>query len=408
MKPFFNVKTSHEIGSLIEALPALGVEKIALTEGLHRVLSQDILSPEDLPHFSRATMDGFALRARDSFGASESVPVLLNLVGEIAMGQEVKEQVQAGQCFRIATGGMLPPGADAVAMLEHTQYLDDRTIELFKPLSPLDHVIQIGEDLQKGQSLLPAGRRLRPQDLGLLAGVGIGTVSVFNRPRVAIISTGDEIVGIEEQPAPGFIRDINSLTLLAQVREAGALPLSLGRTKDHFSDLEAQCRKGLEQADVLLISGGSSVGARDFTLEVIRSFPEAEILAHGISISPGKPTILARIQDKILWGLPGHVVSAMIVFTLFVKPCLHHLEGEKETGPPSVRTARLSRNVPSAQGREDYIRVSLQSTSQGLLAVPIFGKSGILSTMVRADGVLRIDQHCEGLEKGESVDVILF
>jgi molybdopterin molybdotransferase len=408
MKPFFNVKTSVEILEIIKTFPSLNEEKTALTEGLHRVLSREILSPEDLPQFPRATMDGFALRARDSFGASESVPVLLNLAGEIAMGQEVKEAVQPGQCFRIATGGMLPPGADAVAMVEHTQYLDDRTIELFRPLSPLDHVIQVGEDLQKGQPLLPSGRRLRSQDLGLLAGVGIETVAVFSRPRVAIISTGDEIVGIDEQPRPGFIRDINSYTLLAQVREAGALPLPLGRIKDQFKDLEARCRRGLEQADVLLISGGSSVGARDFTLEVIRSFPGAEVLAHGISISPGKPTILARVQNKIIWGLPGHVVSAMIVFALFVRPCLHHLEGQKKTGLSSVRSARLSRNVPSAQGREDYIRVSLESTPQGFLAVPIFGKSGILSTMVRADGIIRIDQHCEGLEKGESVDVILF
>jgi molybdopterin molybdotransferase len=408
MKPFFKVKTSKEILQIIETFQPLSAEEIPLKTGLHRVLAQEMVSPEDLPHFPRATMDGFALQARDTFGASEAVPALLTLSGEIAMGQEVTEPVKPGHCFRIATGGMLPPGADAVAMIEHSQLLDDRTIEIFKPLSPLDHVIQIGEDIKKGHSLLPAGRRLRPQDLGLLAGLGLDTLPAYKKPKVAILSTGDEIVSVDQRPAPGFIRDINSVTLMAQVEESGAFPLFLDRTKDHFRDLEGQCRKGLEQADVVLISGGSSVGARDFTLEVIHSFPEAEVLAHGISISPGKPTILARIGNKILWGLPGHVVSAMIVFTLFVKPCLTHLEGEKGIGPAPKMTARLTRNVPSAQGREDYIRVSLQPSPEGWLAVPIFGKSGIISTMVRADGIIRIDQNCEGLEKGESVEVIGF
>ncbi|HMK66644.1 MAG TPA: gephyrin-like molybdotransferase Glp [Thermodesulfobacteriota bacterium] len=408
MKPFFQVKTSQEIIQIIENFPALSARDIPLEQGLNRVLAQEIISPEDLPHFPRATMDGFALRARDTFGASEAVPALLTLSGEIAMGQEVTVPVQPGHCFRIATGGMLPPGADAVAMIEYSQPLDERMIEIFKPLSPLDHVIQAGEDIKEGQSLLQTGQRLRPQDLGILAGLGIETIPVHHKPKVAIISTGDEIVPINQKPSPGFIRDINSITLMGQVKESGAIPLFLGRTKDHFGDLEALCRKGLEEADVVLISGGSSVGARDFTLEVIHSFAAAEVLAHGISISPGKPTILARIGNKILWGLPGHVASAMIVFTLFVKPCLNHLEGEAVKSSVPRTTARLTRNVPSAQGREDYIRVSLEPSPEGWLAAPIFGKSGILSTLVRADGIIRIDQHCEGLEKGESVEIIPF
>lgn len=408
MKPFFQVKTSTEIIKIIQAFPTLTRERLPLSKGLNRVVAEDIGSPEDLPHFPRATMDGFALRARDTFGASEAVPALLTLSGEIAMGQEVKTPVKAGHCFRIATGGMLPPGADAVAMIEHSQPLDDQTIEIFKPVSPLDHVIQVGEDIKKGQPVLASGRRLRPQDLGLLAGLGILEIPVFERPRVAIISTGDEIVSLEDRPGPGFVRDINSFTLMALATEAGAVPELLGRTKDHFKDLKAQCRKGLDLADVLLISGGSSVGARDFTLEVINSFPEAEVLAHGISISPGKPTILARIGRKILWGLPGHTVSAMTVFSLFVKPCLTHLEGERGLKQiPRVR-ARLTRNIASAQGREDYIRVALARGEAGWEAAPILGKSGLISIMVRADGMIRIDQNCEGLEKGEWVEVWLF
>jgi molybdopterin molybdotransferase len=408
MKPFFQVKTSKEVFKIIETFPSLSKERVPLHEGLNRVPAEDVLSPEDLPHFPRATMDGYALRARDTFGASEAVPALVTLSGEIAMGQEVRTPMEAGHCFRIATGGMLPPGADAVAMVEHSQILDQQTIEIYKPVSPLDYVIQVGEDIKKGETVLPAGRPLRPQDLGLLAGLGILEILVYRRPKAAIISTGDEVVPIEEKPGPGFIRDINAVTLQALTAQAGAVPEFLGRTKDHFIDLKAQCQKGLDRADVILISGGSSVGARDFTLEVIHSFPGSEILAHGISISPGKPTILARIEDKILWGLPGHTVSAMVIFSLFVRPCLNRLEGKKPGRQIPRVTARLTRNIASAQGREDYVRVSLAEGEAGWEAVPVLGKSGLISTMVRADGIIKIDQNCEGLEKGEWVEVWLF
>ena len=408
MKPFFQVKTSQEIFELIQDFPLLPGERVLLSEGLNRVLSENIFSPEDLPHFPRATMDGYAVRARDTFGASEAVPALLTLSGEIAMGQDVKTPIEPGHCFRIATGGMVPPGADAVAMIEHTQQLDSKTIEIFKPVSPLDYVIQVGEDIKKAESVLVAGQRLRPQDLGLLAGLGVIDIPVYRPPKVAIISTGDEIVPVEEQPPPGFIRDINAITLQALTAESGALPAFLGRVQDNFEELKVLCQKGLEQADMVLISGGSSVGVRDHTLEVIQGFPGSKILAHGISISPGKPTILARVGNKILWGLPGHTVSAMIVFALFVNPCLKHLEGEKiGRHIPGVQ-ARLTRNIASAQGREDYIRVALEKGEAGWEAVPVLGKSGLISTMVRADGIIRIDQNCEGLEKGEWVEVILF
>jgi molybdopterin molybdotransferase len=408
MKPFFQVKTSQEILELIQVFSPLPGERVLLSEGLNRVLTEDILSPEDLPHFPRATMDGYAVRARDTFGASEAVPALLTLSGEIVMGQDVKAPVDPGHCFRIATGGMVPPGADAVVMIEHTQQLDSKTIEIFKSVSPLDYIIQVGEDIKKAETVLVAGQRLRPQDLGLLAGLGVVDIPVYHQPKVAIISTGDEIVPVEEQPHPGFIRDINAITLQALTAETGAKPAFLGRVRDHFEDLKTLCQKGLEQADVILVSGGSSVGVRDFTLEVIHSFPGSEILAHGISISPGKPTILARVGDKILWGLPGHTVSAMIVFALFVKPSLKHLEGERIGRPIPGVQARLTRNIASAQGREEYIRVALEKGEMGWEAVPVLGKSGLISTMVRADGLIRIDQNCEGLEKGEWVEVILF
>jgi molybdopterin molybdotransferase len=408
MKPFFKVKTPEEVFKLLEIFPPLARETLPLGKALNRVLAEEVSSPEDLPHFARATMDGYAVRARDTFGASEAIPALLTVVGEIPMGREAVDPVQPGQSVRIATGGMLPPGADAVVMIEQTQGLDGQTVEVFKSVSPLDHVIQIGDDLRRGRTVLPAGRRLRPQDLGLLAGLGVLQVPVVQQPRVAVISTGDEIVPHDQQPPPGRVRDINAFTLPALVREAGGVPEFLGLTGDNFEELREKCRQALEHFDAVLISGGSSVGSRDFSLEVIDSFPGAEILAHGISISPGKPTILARVGPKVLWGLPGHAASAMVVFSIFVKPGLNHLEGEL---PPPVNPgpkARLTRNLASAQGRDDYIRVALRLGPEGWEAEPILGKSGLISTLVRSDGLIRIDRFTEGLEKGEEVEVLLF
>ena len=408
MKPFFQVKTPEEIFEMLEMFPPLGRETLALEMVLHRVLAEEISSPEDLPHFARATMDGYAVRARDTFGASEAIPALLTVTGEIVMGREATDPIQPGQCLRIATGGMLPPGADAVVMIEQTQALDGQTIEIFKAVSPLDHVIQIGDDLRQGRTVLQAGRRLRPQDLGLLAGLGVRQVTVYYQPRVAVISTGDEIVPIDQQPPPGKVRDINAFTLPALVREAGGVPEFLGLSKDNFEDLREKCRTGLEDFDTVLISGGSSVGSRDFSLEVIGSFPGAEILAHGISISPGKPTILARVGPKALWGLPGHTASALVVFSIFVKPFLNRLEGELPSLVKPSLKARLTRNLASAQGRDDYIRVALRQGPEGWEAEPILGKSGLISTLVRSDGLIRIDRFTEGKEKGEWVEVLLF
>jgi molybdopterin molybdotransferase len=238
--------------------------------------------------------------------------------------------------------------------------------------------------------------------------VGVRQVSVYRQPRVAVISTGDEMVPIDQQPLPGQVRDINAFTLPALVRQAGGVPEFLGLSKDNFEDLREKCRQALDHFDVVLISGGSSVGSRDFSLQVIDSFLGAEILAHGISISPGKPTILARVGPKALWGLPGHTASAMVVFSIFVKPCLNRLEGELPSPIKPGLKARLTRNLASAQGRDDYIRVALLPAPEGWEAEPILGKSGLISTLVRSDGLIRIDRFTEGLEQGERVEVLLF
>lgn len=411
MKRFFTVKTPEDIHGLLSKFIPLGVESVDIKEYLHRIAAEDMLSPIDLPNFNRSTMDGYAVRARDTFGASDSLPAVLEVIGEVDMGIPATLHIADGKAAKIPTGGMLPPRADAVVMIEYTRELDTSTIEVFKALAPLENVIQRGDDIKEREILILSGHKMRYQDVGILAAIGQRHITVFRRPRVAIISTGDEIVDIHTEPPPGKIRDINSYTLGAMVKEAGGEPIYLGIARDTFQDLKQKSESGLKKANMLIISGGSSVGVRDLTLDVINSFPDAQLLVHGISVSPGKPTILAKIGDRALWGLPGHVTSAMIVFLCFVKTLIQRISGEKDHLIKEMRMvrAKLGRNLPSAQGREDYVRIRLEKGEDGKwYAHPIMGKSGLISTMVKAHGILKIDMYAEGLGKGEMVDVMLF
>jgi molybdopterin molybdotransferase len=407
---FFKVRTSEEVFEILKGFSHCGEESVSLQEALGRVLSGEITAPEDLPEFSRSTMDGYAVRAKDTFGATESLPALLETAGEVIMGQAPTGMVTPGMAIRISTGGMMPEGADAVVMIEYCHSLDERTIEVSRAVSPLENVIRPGDDLKKGTLIFKKGFILRPQDLGLLAGLGIERITVFKRPKVAIISTGDEVVPIDRRPVPGQVRDINSYTLSAFCASAGAIPISLGLCKDNFSDLKEMVANGLEAADTVWISGGSSVGARDITVQVLESFPGMELLVHGISISPGKPTIIARIGDKAVFGLPGHVASAMVVTEVFLTPFLAGLSGDAEAfenGHFYIK-AELARNIESASGRDDYIRVKLIKRDGRYFAEPVFGKSGLISTLVEAQGLVKIDRNTEGLYQGQVVNVLLF
>ena len=326
------------------------------------------------------------------------------------MGEVPTVSVEAGEAVRIATGGMLPRGADSVVMLEHTQPLDEHALEVFKSAVPLQHVMEIGEDFRKGQKMLLRGSRIRPQEMGVLAALGETHVPVYRQPVVAIISSGDEIVPIEETPGLSQLRDVNAYTLAGLVMMSGGVPLYHGIARDNFDDLYSLCDNAVGQADMILISGGSSVGSRDFTLEVIKELPDAEILVHGVSISPGKPTILARSKQKAVWGLPGQVASAMVVFHVMVCPMLQWIGGvsEDQSGAIHEVSAVLSRNLASVQGRDDYVRVRLVRREDQVYADPILGKSGLIHTMVKADGLVRIDMNSEGLDKGAPVRVVLF
>jgi len=410
MESFFKVKKPEEVLALLQRFNPCGEEEALLDLAFGRVLSRDVVSPEDLPGFSRSTMDGYAVRAKDTFGASEGLPALFEVTGEVKMGQDSPGEVKQGQAMRIPTGGMLPHGADGVVMVEYCHTLDTETIEVTRAISPLENVIQPGDDIKKGTTVLRKGYRLRPQDIGVLAGLGVEQVKVFRKPRVVLISTGDEIVPAGDVPADGQVRDINRYTLEAFCSANGAIPEFLGICPDNFERLKGLVENGLESADAVWLSGGSSVGTRDLTLAVFETFEHFELLVHGISISPGKPTIIARSGEKPLVGLPGHVSSTLIVAEVFMTPLLDRLSGLAEEGELRKRrtSARLSRNIESKSGRADYIRVRLHKEGKEWVADPVFGKSGLISPLVEGHGLVKVDVNTEGLYEGDLVEVLLF
>lgn len=407
----FKVVTIDEARKLIgdQAKIDCRSETVPLTGALNRRLAEAIVSPVDIPGFSRSIVDGFAVIARDTFGATEGLPAYLNLLGEVLMGAEAGIKLSPGGAVKIATGGMLPPQADAVVMVEHTEEVDADTIAVVRPVAPGENVIRKGEDVAFGEMILPAGQILRPQDLGLLAGAGVTSVPVAVPLRVGIVSTGDEVVPPETEPGPGQIRDTNSYILHGLVTAAGGQAVIYGLVPDRFAELQAALAKALAENDIVLVSGGSSVGTRDMTAQVLETLGRPGVLFHGLSLRPGKPTIGAVIEGKPVFGLPGHPVSAMLACRMLVTPLVKHgrylPEGEPEGYPLS---ARLGRSLASGSGRDDYVRVRLEWENGELIAHPILGKSGLLSTMVKAQGLVRIPLDREGIQAGEIVPVYLF
>lgn len=410
MKTFFKVQPLESVLKLRRNFSVLGSETIPLSDSGKRILAQDILAPGDMPGFRRSTMDGYAVSAASTFGASEANPAWLSVKGTIDMGDVPDFTIGPGESARISTGGMLPKGADSVVMVEHTQAIDELSVEVYKSVAPLQHVIDASEDFAKTDRVLAKGTLIRPQEQGLLAGLGIKNIKVFKKPRAGIISTGDEVVPVDTDPAPGQVRDINSTTISGFLEQAGVVPIVYGIVKDDFEQLRATLQKALSETDTVLISGGSSVGTRDFTIDVLSSLDDTEVLVHGISLSPGKPTILAKSGKKAIWGVPGQVTSAMVVVKIVVMPFLNRIRGLDDENPDSLTriSARLTRNVSSTQGRRDFIRIKLSRETDGtLLAQPVLGKSGLIRTMIYADGLLEIKDDVEGLEKDSQVSIIL-
>ena len=398
------------------ALPAS--EELSISLSLGRIVAEAIISPEDLPEFDRSTMDGFAVRSNDTFGAAESRPALVTIVGDIAMGTMSDRSLSKGETMKIATGGALPKGADAVVMLEQTQTVDAVQIEVVKPVAPLENVVQAGDDIKKGEVILGRGHRMRPQDAGALAGVGITLLRVFEKPKIAIINTGNEVVPADTAPAPGQVRDINSYTLEGLITQAGGIPVKMGIMPDEYGKLREALQTALRDCDLILMTGGSSVGTMDLTAKVINDLGRPGVLVHGVSIKPGKPIIMAVLtapaKQVPVFGLPGHPAAVSICFDVFVKPVLERMTGEIPlpalTDIPADRVvkAKLARSISSSPGREDHVRVMLEKKDDVLWARPVFGASGLISTLVKAVGTVVVPVNKIGIEVGEDVDVRLF
>jgi molybdopterin molybdotransferase len=385
-----------------------GKTAVSLQEALGRRLYEDVEAPENVPDFSRSTMDGFAVRAGDTFGASQSLPAYLEVAGEVFMGKGVAAAAKPGQAWRIPTGGMLPVGCDAVVMVEHTEELDGRTIGVTSPVAPGDNIVLSGEDIAGGEILFRGGRVIRAQEMGTLSAAGITSLDVQEPLRISIISTGDEVVEPASTPGPGQVRDVNGYTLYGLAARGGVIPRLCGIVGDDYRKLREVIETELRDADMVLLSGGSSVGTRDVSSRVIEDLGHPGILFHGLAIKPGKPAIGAVIDGKPVFGLPGHPVSAMVVFMLLVEPLLSKGRYPADAdefllGFPV--TATITRSLRSAPGREDFVRVSLRQQGGKLLADPVPGKSGLISTMSRSDGLARIPADLEGVEAGEQVRV---
>lgn len=417
MPEFFNVLPPDEARALLlsQIRVALPPTTIPTTRALNRVTAVPITAPHPLPNFRRSTMDGYAVRAADTYGASDSLPAFLEIVGEALMGQATNIAFRPGQGVIVHTGGMIPPDADAVVQIEHTQTVGAAAvdeppyeIELYRPVAPGQNLLQIGEDVAENAEILPAGHWLRPQDLGGLLALGITELPVCQRPRVAILATGDEVIDPAQMPGPGQIRDINSYTVAGQTERAGGRPLALGIAPDNFAALRQMAADGLAKADMLVMSAGSSVSVRDMTVEVIDSLGRPGVLLHGVATRPGKPTIVAVVDGKPVLGLPGNPVSAMVQYDMFGVPALWRLQGVSRPPLRGVVYAHLSENIASETGREDYIPARLTETAAGFVATPVFGKSNLIYTLVNADGLIKIPLNKGGVLSGEMVEVRLF
>lgn len=407
------MQAGEALGLFLEKLPRTVPAEVFLPieEVLGSVSSRDIISPEDLPSFARSTVDGYAVMAEDTFGASETAPAYVNLSGEIFMGEKPGFLLLKGAASKIPTGGMLPRGADSVVMFEHVQPVDDTMLEVLRPVAPGENVIQAGEDVRKGATVIEKGQRLRPQDIGACAGTGITGVHVYERPVVSIISTGDEIMPAGSPLEPGQVRDINSYVLSGMISETGCLPRKMGIFKDSYDVIRAAVERSMGESSMILITGGTSVGIKDLIERIIEDIGNPGVIFHGVSLKPGKPMIGGIVEGIPVFGLPGHPAAVGVCFDVFVRPVLNILTGYRDKlGAYRARTlkARLSRNVASSQGREEHVRVAIEEKEDGLWAVPVLGKSGLITTLVKADGTFVIPVNKTGIEMGEVVTVRLF
>lgn len=383
-----------------------GGELVSLLDTQGRVIARDVVSSYDIPHFNKSTVDGYAVRAKDTFGASESLPALLAKAGEVEIGKEPPKDIKDGECMYVPTGGMLPPGSDAVVMVENTEELDQDSVAVYRAVSVRENTISAGEDIEKGQVVVKKNTLLTPRHIGALSSIGLKEVEVVPKPSICIISTGDELVEPGKELLPGQIWDINSYTLAASVLEDGGEPVLGGIVRDQPHLLKEKIKEAVDTCDAVLVSGGSSAGFRDYTARIIDELGEPGVLVHGISIKPGKPTIIGKVNNKPVIGMPGHPVSSLVVYMVIVSPLVRKLA----CYPPRIKNtvnAVCAENYPSAPGREEYLMVDLEEREGRFYARPVYGKSGMITTISSARGIVTIPKNIEGIYRGEGVEVIL-
>ncbi|SHH16992.1 molybdopterin molybdotransferase MoeA [Tepidibacter thalassicus] len=403
---FFNVVSVDEVKKILKENfnnLCIGLEEVSILDCLDRILGEDIISDINVPEFSRSTVDGYAIKSSDSHGCSDSLPSFLNLIGEVNMGESADIKIKSGQAIYVPTGGMIPDGADSVVMIEHVEKLDDTTIAIHRPLSYGENIVYKGDDIKKGEIILKKGKKITPQDIGVLASLGVKTVNVYKKIKFYIISTGDEIIDLDEKLKLGKIRDINGYALYSLIKKLGGEIVNRVIVKDDYKLLREEVDKALNISNIVLISGGSSVGTRDFTYDVINSFDGKGVLVHGVSIKPGKPTLIGEGKGKVIFGLPGHPVSSIIVFKTFVEYLVKEITGMKD-GINKTK-AIMYCNVHSSPGKETYQMVNLNEIDGKLYAVPNFGKSGLITLLSKSCGYVIIKSEEEGLYKGQEVDV---
>lgn len=405
---FFNVVTVDEANDMITSNFSeyqFETECVDLIYGTKRILAEDIISSMDVPEFNRSTVDGYSVIIEDTHGATYAIPSMLTNVGETRMGEVPSTDIVSGQALYTPTGGMLPESATGVIMIENTESLDEETLLIYKPISKGENIIYKGDDTKKGDVVLQKGRKLSPEAIGVLASLGISKVKVYKKPKFYIISTGDEIIDIDEELTLGKIRDINSYALISMAEELGCEVVGRNIVKDEYKLLRDEVQKGLEVSDIVLLSGGSSVGTRDYTDKVISSFNGKGVLIHGLAIKPGKPTIVGEGDGKLIVGLPGHPVSSIVVFKAIVEEFIRDKMGIREI-PPQVN-ATMETNFPSSPGKKTYHMVKLRREEDEYIASPTFGKSGMISLLSQSQGYIIIDEHEEGIYKGEERRVYL-
>lgn len=385
-----------------------GTETVSFAESLGRIVAEDIEAVENVPGFTKSTVDGYAVKAANTQGVSESVPVFLDVVDEIRMGEAPEKMIRDGQASYVPTGGMLPEGADAVVMIEHTEKFDEKSIAVYDAVSDGRNVIREGEDIGRGSVFIKRGTRVRPQEVGVMASAGVSHVKVFRPWRISVISTGDELIGVNEELAAGKTRDINTHSLSASAAKYGFEVIGTSVLKDDRGLIKEAIKEAMAVSDVVLVSGGSSQGEKDYTADIMDELSDAGVFTHGIAIKPGKPTILAYdgASGTVLAGLPGHPAAAVMIFELLIGWLYRQLTDQRE---PRAITARVTENVAAAGGKATCLLLELRLESDGAYeAEPILGKSGLMTTLTRADGYAVIDTNSEGLKQGETVSVVLF